>query len=191
MTSRRPAAGATVLLVCTGNVCRSPAAELLLRSALEALDAVDVTVTSAGTRALVGQPVHPPMARLLTDAGVPVGSFAARQLTAELVAEADLVLALAREHRSAVVTLVPGALRRTLLLGDAVTAATASRGAGWPAPTPSARLRALPGLAPRHRSPAPGVVADVPDPYLGPETAYRAAFDVVDDAVGRLVAALR
>mgnify|MGYP002738687724 CR=1 FL=1 len=47
-----------ILTVCTGNVCRSPAAERLLEHTLNP----SVTVRSAGTRALVGEPIHPPMA---------------------------------------------------------------------------------------------------------------------------------
>ncbi|TWH71546.1 arsenate reductase/protein-tyrosine-phosphatase family protein [Modestobacter roseus] len=183
-----------MLLVCTGNVCRSPAAELLLRSALDAVGAAGVVVTSAGTRALVGEPVHPPMAQLLEDAGAPTGSFTARQLTAQDVRDADLVLALAREHRSAVVTLVPGALRRSLLLSEAAAAAAAAQHAGWPVGpghTAAARLGSLPALASRHRAPDRAAAVDVPDPYRGPEEVYRASFQLVRDTVDQLVRALR
>lgn len=192
MTTGPEGGRTTVLLVCTGNVCRSPAAELLLR---EVMGTVDVTVASAGTRALAGQPIHPPMAQLLAEAGVTAEPFAARQMTAEHVQEADLVLAMAREHRSAVVRLVPAALRRTLLLSEAAMAAAASRAAGWPddlAPTPAARLAALADLAPRHRSPDRDAAAgDVPDPFQRSARTYRTSFAMLDDAVRRLGAAVR
>ena len=53
----------SILVVCTGNVCRSPAAERLLASKLGST----VQVASAGTHALVGQPISEPMAALLRD----------------------------------------------------------------------------------------------------------------------------
>jgi protein-tyrosine phosphatase len=179
-----------VLLVCTGNVCRSPAAEFLLR---RRLGASDVTVLSAGTRALVGHPVHPPMARLLVEAGLEPGTFAAQQLTAECVRGADLVLTMTREQRSAVAALVPQALRRTLLLGEAAHAADASSAEGWPAdvaPTPAGRLAALAALAPRHRSPE-RTADELADPFQGSERVYRESFAAIDDVAGRLAAALR
>ncbi|MBK9697988.1 MAG: hypothetical protein IPO80_11610 [Propionibacteriaceae bacterium] len=63
-----------VLMVCTGNICRSPAAQLLLGSSLA--DASDITVASAGTMALVGEPVSAPIGNLLLGRGVDPGAFA-------------------------------------------------------------------------------------------------------------------
>ena len=100
----------TVLAVCTGNICRSPAVETLLRTVLD----TSVTVRSAGTNALVGRPIAEPMAELLTAGGFPPADFAARQLTPDLVEEADLVLALTPRHRARVVESVPSAVRRTV-----------------------------------------------------------------------------
>ena len=56
----------TILTVCTGNLCRSPAAERLLASKL----GPTVKVSSAGTHALVGQPISEPMAALLRDSSL-------------------------------------------------------------------------------------------------------------------------
>lgn len=192
MTAAPPVPAASVLLVCTGNVCRSPAAEFLLRARL---GTADVAVLSAGTRALAGHPVHPPMARLLEDAGLAPAGFVARQLTADAVHAADLVLAMTREHRSAVAAVAPQALRRTLLLGEAAAAAVASRAEGWPAdvaPTPAARLAALPGLAPRHRSPErTAATEELADPYQRSEQVYRESFAAIDAVVSRLAEAVR
>ncbi|MGY1727488.1 hypothetical protein ACI79J_11005 [Geodermatophilus sp. SYSU D01062] len=190
MSSDAVRSGTSVLVVCTGNVCRSPAAQLLLAAGL--LDA-GVTVTSAGTRALSGRPVDPPMARLLRDSGIVTDGFAARDLRPEILREADVVLAAAREHRAAAVAMAPAALRRTLLLTDAAAVAEAVAAAGWPAdvaPDPGARLAALPRLAAAHRAPGRPAGADVPDPYRRDLATYAASLQVVRDAVDRLVHAV-
>src|SRR5690606_41368685 len=55
----------TLLIVCTGNVCRSPAIERLFRSAFA--EGSGITVHSAGTGALVGEPIQGPMVQLLEE----------------------------------------------------------------------------------------------------------------------------
>lgn len=99
----------TILAVCTGNVCRSPAIEMMLRSGVGRYPGVGsaVGVGSAGTRALVDRPVAPRMAEALTAAGVEVAPFRSRQLTADVIEGADVVLAAGREHRSALSRLRP------------------------------------------------------------------------------------
>lgn len=109
------ARGGRILVVCTGNVCRSPYIHLRLGHALADLG---VEVASAGTGALVGRPVDPGSRALLDAAGVESDDFRARQLTAPIVREADLVLTAARAHRREVVQEVPSALRRTFTLKD-------------------------------------------------------------------------
>ncbi len=74
------------------------------------LAGTDVTVSSAGTGALVGESISGPMAELVTGAGADGTAFAARQLTAAHLRDADLVLALTRAHRRAVVELLPAAV---------------------------------------------------------------------------------
>ena len=107
----------TILTVCSGNICRSPLAEQLLRAGLAGIDGV--TVGSAGTIAMVGAGM-PAEARALavrygsTDAE----SHQGRQLDEQAIRDADLVLGLAREHRRAVVELVPAATRRTFTLRE-------------------------------------------------------------------------
>ncbi|WP_409329167.1 hypothetical protein [Trujillonella humicola] len=181
-------AGVAVLVVCTANICRSPVGERLLAARLAG---AGVTVGSAGTRALTGAAIDPPMAALLGPAGARADGFAARQLRPELVRDAALVLAMSREHRAAAVSTLPAAVRRTFLLADAADLAEAVAASGWPAqvaPTPAARLAALPSLAAPHRPAARGV--EVPDPYRRPAAEYRECFAVVEDAVDRLVRAL-
>ncbi|MGY2085976.1 arsenate reductase/protein-tyrosine-phosphatase family protein [Blastococcus sp. SYSU DS0539] len=180
----------SVLVLCTGNVCRSPAAELLLADRLRS---TGVTVVSAGTRALVGRPVHESMAALLRAAGVEPHPFAARALVPEQLRAADLVLVMAREHRAAAVEVAPSAVRRTLLLVEAAAVATAAAADGWPgvhAADAAARLAALPGLAPRYRRPSGAAHGEVPDPYRRSEEDYRGALTLIREAVDRLTGAV-
>ena len=182
-------AGVSVLVVCAANICRSPVGERLLASRL---DGSGVTVASAGTSALVGRPVDPVMAELLRDAGLPAEPFAARQVRADLVRSAALVLTMTREQRAVVVATAPAAVRRTLLLTEAADLAEAVAAAGWPAevaPEPAARLAALPSLAGRHRVPG-GSGDDVPDPYRRPAGTYAECFALIEGAVDRLVRAV-
>lgn len=101
-----------VLSVCTGNVCRSPFAAQLLAARLAAWG-VDAEVTSAGTHAMVGHAMTPEAAEMSLRAGVDPGAHRARQLTAEMIDDADLVLVASREHRAAVLQVSPRASRRT------------------------------------------------------------------------------
>ncbi|KGN32986.1 protein tyrosine phosphatase [Knoellia sinensis KCTC 19936] len=104
-----------VLVVCTGNVCRSPYIERVLA---HQLNGSGVTVTSAGTGALVGYPIDPESARRVAAAGASPDGFAARQISREDIAAADLVIAASREHVDEVVALNPRALRSAFSLPD-------------------------------------------------------------------------
>lgn len=180
---------AQVLAVCTGNICRSPAVERLLAARLAG---TDVRVASAGTRAVVGHPVSAPMVPLVEQAGATAAGFAARQLTADLVREADLVLALTRAHRAAVVELVPAAVRRTFTLRElARLLAHVDPGALHAAgSTPGDRVRALPALAAAVRHLAGPGVDDVVDPVGRPDAVYRASYDELAPATEALATAL-
>lgn len=84
--------------MCTGNICRSPMGELMLADALERAD-VDAEVVSGGTSDYeAGNPIDPRAASTLARRGVEVGAHTARQVTAEELGAADLVLAMTEEH---------------------------------------------------------------------------------------------
>ena len=107
----------TILTVCSGNICRSPLAEQLLRAGLAGIDGV--TVGSAGTIAMVGAGMPAEAKALAVRYGsTDAESHQARQLDEQAIRDADLVLGLAREHRRAVVELVPAATRRTFTLRE-------------------------------------------------------------------------
>ncbi|WP_211307870.1 hypothetical protein [Geodermatophilus normandii] len=111
-----------VLLVCTGNVCRSPLAERLGRAYLEAASPGSsrwVDLGSAGTRAVVGAGMHPHSALVLQGLGGDPSGFLARQLTGPIADAADLTLTMTREHRRDVLAVAPRALSRTYTLREA------------------------------------------------------------------------
>jgi low molecular weight protein-tyrosine phosphatase len=179
----------SVLTVCTGNVCRSPAVELLLGQRLGS----SISVRSAGTHALVGHPVAEPMARLLRSSGVEEQAFVARRLTEGLVKGADLVLAVTRAQRSLVVDLWPPAVRRTFTLREFARLLEQVDSSALPDGNPGERLR----------SAMPHVVAtrglgrtsgedhdDVIDPYRLSDETYAASFNEIAVAVKVIVGAL-
>jgi protein-tyrosine phosphatase len=110
-------------VVCTANVCRSRAGELLLRRFLAAAG-VDALVSSAGVRASAGSPSCATMLRLLGEHAVGAQPpQAARPVTRGLLAEHDLVLVSERAHRAALARLLPAARSRTFTLLEAAALA--------------------------------------------------------------------
>lgn len=178
----------TVLALCTGNVCRSPAIERLLRASLASDE--EVAVMSAGVGALVGEPIQPPMARLLEERGVDAGGFAARQVTKPMAASADLILTATRRHRATIVDLDPAAVRRTFTLREfARLAGAVDPGRLAQAaenPTAPARLAALVPLAAAGRQEVPADLDDIIDPFQRSEAVYHEAFEHITGAVGAL-----
>lgn len=108
-----------LLFVCTGNICRSPTAERLAIKYGVEFQIPDFAASSAGTRAMIGHPMHPESARVLQNLGGDPSAFAARQLTPRIASSADLVLTMTRAHRDAVLELAPRQLHRTFTLNEA------------------------------------------------------------------------
>jgi protein-tyrosine phosphatase len=188
-----------VLLVCTGNVCRSPIAEQLLRARFGEHVA---RFRSAGTAALVGQRM-PPEAQLLSRqlGGAAAELHEPRLLDTEAVERADIVLALTREHRADIVRLVPRAHRTTVtlrevarLLESLVAAAESTAVLSvQPGAEPTEALRALVPLVMAQRGWADPVTAgedDVIDPYARSAEVYAASAAQIVEAVDRIERAL-
>ena len=102
-----------VLVVCTGNLCRSVAAEQLLRATLPA---TDVELMSVGTHAQPGQPCHELTVRALAATGFAATAHRSQRIAPEAVRVADLVLTATRDHRLAAVDADPSAARRTFTI---------------------------------------------------------------------------
>src|SRR5947209_6644699 len=103
-------------MVCTGNICRSPMAEVLLASRLRERG-IDARVESGGTSALVGCPADPMAQELLRARGLDLSRHRARQLTPDLVRGFDLVLAMEPEHQRFLEAIDPTARGRVHRLG--------------------------------------------------------------------------
>src|SRR2546429_9438761 len=104
-----------ILLVCTGNICRSPLAASLLERALRERG-LEVTVASAGTGAWDGAPASEGAYLVGLERGLDLSGHRARLLTRELVENAHLILTMARHHRARVDEL--GGEGRVFVLGE-------------------------------------------------------------------------
>ncbi len=166
-----------VLVVCTANVSRSPYIEKVLASRVPGL-----RVSSAGTEAEPGEPIDPWVAERLRASGIAPGDFVSRQLTPELIADADLVLTAVRQHRAEVAKLWPRALGYSFQLGDFAQGCAGLdpadlTGVGLPAFV--ARMAERRGMI----APLPAADVDIPDPVGGPVELHTKIAVLVDTFV--------
>jgi protein-tyrosine phosphatase len=102
----------TVLTVCTGNICRSPVTEAVLRAGLP-----DLRIGSAGLHALVGHDTDPDSAAAATAQGIVLRTHAARQFDDAIGRAADIILVMETHHRRDIGARWPHLLGKTFLLG--------------------------------------------------------------------------
>jgi protein-tyrosine-phosphatase len=151
----------SVLFLCTANICRSPAMELIAR---DLAGPTDVVFSSAGTHAHRGQHMNPEMVACLPE-GMSSEAFRSRLVDAALLADADLVLTAEQTHRQHILDDFPHLLRRVFTLGQ--FAATI-------ADIPDLSGRDLVDAAGQRRTPA-ALEHDVADPYRRGTAAAEAA----------------
>lgn len=99
-----------VVFVCTGNICRSPMAEQMLKSYV-VKNALPVSVSSAGVMAMTGDPMTNESASAMQARGFIPGPHISQDLTSATLDSADLVIAMTLEHRSEIARLFPRASR--------------------------------------------------------------------------------
>lgn len=185
-----------IMTICTGNICRSPLAQLLLKQSLGDLP---VDIRSVGTHALVGQGMPPLQLNIVHELKLhDLSIHSASQLTSEHLQGMDLVLALAREHRSAAVQLSPAILRRTFTLREFARVIQA-------VPLSELQISPATGVANKLRQAVENVATyrglalppeqpeddDVVDPYHRSEHFYQEARDQILEAVDALVGYFR
>lgn len=155
-----------LLLVCEGNICRSPWAQVLVRHRLQ-LDAVDrFEVSSAGTHALLGRPAHP-LLRLLCETDQQrsaVEQHRSRRVDMALLRAQDLVVVMEHRHRLDLLDTWPEGHRRVFTIGEVEQLARSGP------PTPGEQELSVHEVFARRRSPRiQAGAADVPDPVRGSE----------------------
>ncbi|MBQ4838283.1 MULTISPECIES: low molecular weight protein-tyrosine-phosphatase [Pseudoalteromonas] len=104
----------SILVVCAGNICRSPTAEYVLKSKL--ID-TDIKVSSAGLTALEGKPADGMASELANKHGIDMAPHQGRQLNSSLVAQNSLILVMENRHVQDLCNRYPEARGKTFLLG--------------------------------------------------------------------------
>ncbi len=89
-----------IVFVCTGNTCRSPMAEIILKQKLKLAGNNEYTVTSAGISATAGEKMSKNSAEALKKLGYKPYGFKSRPLTRELLGRADLVVCMTTAHKN-------------------------------------------------------------------------------------------
>ncbi|MCQ4252315.1 low molecular weight protein-tyrosine-phosphatase [Stutzerimonas stutzeri] len=103
-----------ILIVCVGNICRSPAAEAMLTHRLRGQD---LTISSAGIGALVGNPMDKTAHEVLQDNGLELPTHCARQVDSHMLHQADLILAMEHSHIQHIRQTAPEVHGKTFLIG--------------------------------------------------------------------------
>jgi len=164
----------SIVTVCTGNICRSPAMELLF--ARQLADA-GVTVSSAGTHAMKGHGIPAPMLRCLDADGIDGTAHLARQYTEAIARKADLIVCATAQHRAWCVREAPFALKRTFTLGELAEAAR--RGAPL-----EGGLAGVARAVSDYRTQLAGVkLIDVPDPYYESQDFYNETYALMSEMI--------
>jgi protein-tyrosine phosphatase len=183
---------AEILVVCMGNICRSPFAEVLLGAEAEKRlgPEAPIWVHSAGVRGLGGHPATPEMQDEATERGVDLSRHRGAGITPAGVQDPDLVLAMTESQRDSIVRLAPVAHERVFTMKEfARLVEHIDLPDGLP---PAERVRDVARRAHgvRARVAAGGHPDDVQDPYGGSSELYQRIAAEIDDLVSAISPAL-
>ena len=109
----------SVLFVCTGNTCRSPMAEALLKKILPPYS--KIKVASAGVQATPGFPANPMTLRVLAEEGIGFTRFQSQGVTPELINHATYIFAMTQQHRDFLIRYYPRHQEKIFLLTEWTT----------------------------------------------------------------------
>jgi protein-tyrosine phosphatase len=110
-----------ILFVCTANISRSFLSEKLFKYELQMHKLSDIQVSSAGVMALSGSPPDPKMVDYLDSLGIPSDGHQSRQLDKEIVARADRILVMEKNHYHRIEAAFPEAIEKVELFGKYVS----------------------------------------------------------------------
>ncbi|MEJ6951144.1 low molecular weight protein arginine phosphatase [Natronospora cellulosivora (SeqCode)] len=96
-----------IVFVCTGNTCRSPMAELLLKKMLHERGIEGWRVFSAGISAFPGQTISRNAADVLKDEGIDSSKHLSKELSKEMISEASLLITMTRVHKKIILEEFP------------------------------------------------------------------------------------
>lgn len=186
----------TLLTVCTGNICRSPAMERLVAHHLSGEDGI--RVHSGGTYAHDGEDMQPPMKQRVREYGADAENFVADQLTPQMVRESDLILTATRVHIEDILADVPEAEDRTFTVREfgrllkGLGTGRIREAVGENAPVPDRLAALVPLIAEQRKSAGPaGREDDVVDPYMLPDDVYDESFRQLREPIEALADLVR
>src|SRR5712691_2658399 len=182
----------SILVVCTGNICRSPMAEGWIRRLLAERGIGGIAVHSAGVAGWEQSGATPEAVQAAFELGADIRDHVARRLIPAMAGEADLVLAMTEEHAEAVSRSAPHSAKKTFTLKELVNILDHSPVEAADG-TPTDGLRAAVAFADQQRANGAGATTmdlDIADPLgLGIES-YRATAWELDQLVERLMDSL-